>query len=260
MYTAQQQQATLNTMINFIAAQIKNGDTFKRTLNCNFVQRRPSWGGQQKGLPVMQIGLADNGRHTNKDLWLAHLSAKGTGVKRSWKEAVLLAKDGKWMFVEYSHINSSPVIGSFVSDDPKHHSDALLAHELAHAVQYFCKDNNDHQFGTDYTAHKGVFKNIYAILRKEFVNPFLNDEFITDVLDMPEPIEIAPTPTYVAPARTAKPRSGAVAQCFAIFEDLYFNEGIFDRKIAMQMGTEAGLNKSTLGRQWIEWQKARGLR
>lgn len=81
-------------------------------------------------------------------------------------------------FLEYSNIKSDPVIGSLVGVSWTKAVDALIAHEIAHAVQYFpnTKKNAMAAFGFNDSQsrslknHNVFWQKIYADLRAKFVN------------------------------------------------------------------------------------------
>jgi hypothetical protein len=81
---------------------------------------------------------------------------------------------------EYSSYSSHPVIGSFLTTDWKLAVEALIAHELAHLVQYALKRDTGHQLhrgggfyeglGQSATGHGDFFQNIYKIFRGQWIN------------------------------------------------------------------------------------------
>ncbi len=61
-------------------------------------------------------------------------------------------------FQEYRSFRHDPEIGDFISDDTQHHIQAVVAHEIAHAVNHW----NGH------TGHGPEWKYSYRLLRREF--------------------------------------------------------------------------------------------
>lgn len=74
-------------------------------------------------------------------------------------------------FVEYESFAKDPTIGTFCGNSWEKALNALLAHEIAHAIQYSIKDNEIIEMLGGYSIGHGVFwKNIYTLLRVNFVN------------------------------------------------------------------------------------------
>lgn len=88
-------------------------------------------------------------------------------------------------FLEYEQYSKNTVIGSFRSNSWRICVSALIAHELAHAVQ-FTIPVSDSSFSIDYTTthtlgeyepgHGAFFQNIYRALRKEFINKQVSND------------------------------------------------------------------------------------
>lgn len=117
---------------------IKRPATFKRKLNVKVTKIRGCWGGlDHKQRPQISFGLL-------------HTDVRGTNT-----------------FVEYKHIHKHKVIGGFESENHLHARMAVVAHELAHAIDHW---NEDSGWG----AHKDTWRFIYGQIRRTWVNPLLN--------------------------------------------------------------------------------------
>lgn len=77
-----------------------------------------------------------------------------------------------YQFKEYPSFDADRYIGGFFSTDPHHKLEAILAHEVAHAVQFFSYTKT----GTKCKPHGPVFKHYYKLLRQEFVNKKLPEQ------------------------------------------------------------------------------------
>jgi hypothetical protein len=77
-----------------------------------------------------------------------------------------------YKFNEYPSFDKDKQIGGFYSTDPHHKLEAILAHEVAHAVQFLAYK----KLNTKCKPHGPMFKNYYAMLREEFVNPKLPEQ------------------------------------------------------------------------------------
>lgn len=72
---------------------------------------------------------------------------------------------------EYKSFAADPVIGTFEGRCWEAAVNCLVAHELAHAIQYTLRNPEVVQeLGGFNKGHKSFWKNIYAILRQEYVN------------------------------------------------------------------------------------------
>lgn len=233
--------AKIHAMIDFMGSRIPRADAFKNRLTIKFSNRaKGSYGGWSGG-PTMTIGLNDNGRHTDRDAWIARMASRDPSLaKRSWKEAIEGAKRDEWWFIEYSHINKDPEIGAFKSDNAEHHMDALLAHELSHAIQYWIKYESKYFYdttGKDFSAHGEIWRDLYRALRNEFINPYLD------------------RPAKQIQAKIARPRStGMIARCWEHFDEC-IAEGLTARPDMILTGTLKGLTKGTLSTQYSKWKK-----
>lgn len=118
-----------------------------------------SWGGTHNGgIPFVQLGLQNI------------ISA--------------VQNDGTTDFPEYPSFAFDKVIGSLVDVHWTKVVSALIAHEIAHAIQYFGPLNAvDVLFASksevtrlDLRGHKKLWKNIYKDLRIQFVNSSIKNE------------------------------------------------------------------------------------
>ena len=90
----------------------------------------------------------------------------GPGINMAMYWAVPNNHGNTYRYSEYPSFDSDRYIGGFYSQDPYHKLEAILVHEIAHAVQFFYYKKS----GTKCTPHGPVFKKYYKILREEFVN------------------------------------------------------------------------------------------
>lgn len=111
---------------------VKRPKTFKRHLVIQIKQVRRGWGGLTR--------RTNKGRR-NPRITIPRRFACATGL-----------------FPEYKSFQKDHQIGSFQSDDPRHHIAAVVAHEVAHAA--------DHWNG-DFSSHGSEWKGRYRTLRKE---------------------------------------------------------------------------------------------
>ncbi len=129
---------------------------FKDKLKVHTKNINGAWGGSQNGFPTVSIGRTD--RCFDKEEFNAMLLRINNHQKPNWESAVQMARENEWMYVEYQSFYSHSEIGSFISDSRQDHVDALVAHELAHAIDHFNKDCSRHQ---------KPWKQKYAFLRRE---------------------------------------------------------------------------------------------
>lgn len=69
-------------------------------------------------------------------------------------------------FYEYKAYDSDAEIGGFFTNNSEHYNQAIILHEVSHAVQYYSYKLNSFRC----KPHGIVFKNYYRQLRKEFLN------------------------------------------------------------------------------------------
>lgn len=69
-------------------------------------------------------------------------------------------------FYEYRSFDNDSVIGGFYTDDSQQYNQAIILHEMAHAVQFYTYRLKN----TRCKPHGPMFKNYYSMLRKAFLN------------------------------------------------------------------------------------------
>lgn len=167
--TASKMEAYIQAKYNVPNFQLKVGVTFAE-------RRKVSRGGTRAGMPFINI------------------------VGKKYAEA---AESGNLTyFNEYAHIRNDPVIGQLLAVSWQKALSGLIAHEVAHAVQFYptTKSSAMSLLGIEKTdrndkmleKHNWFWQRIYADLRTEFVN-----EKSADIDAMP--IEV--TPKTVRPQR-----------------------------------------------------------
>lgn len=90
----------------------------------------------------------------------------GPGINIAMHWAVPSVEGETYRFREYASFDSDKVIGGFYSKRPYDKLEAILAHEVAHAVQFFSYKKLDIRC----KPHGPVFKKYYGMLREAFVN------------------------------------------------------------------------------------------
>jgi len=98
--------------------------------------------------------------------------ADGPGINMAMKQAYNNCKGETYRFMEYASFDADKNIGGFYSIDPYHKLEAILLHEIAHALQFFSYGKN----GVRCKPHGPVFKNFYKRLRCEFLNHKLPEQ------------------------------------------------------------------------------------
>lgn len=82
-------------------------------------------------------------------------------------------------FIEYQDYADNQHIGAFKSNDWKTCARALIAHELAHCVQFtlpnesLSSESAFHGLGPYSSGHGEFFRKIYSVLRRNFVNDYV---------------------------------------------------------------------------------------
>lgn len=98
---------------------------------------------------------------------------KGPGINIAMYPATSSLRFGKiHRFKEYASYDADKEIGGFYFTDSEHKIAALVAHEVAHAVQYYYYSKS----GVIDRPHGDVFKNYYRMLRTRFVNSMLPEQ------------------------------------------------------------------------------------
>lgn len=98
--------------------------------------------------------------------------ADGPGINMAM---ALLPKTPKGItlrFYEYRSFDTDPHIGGFYTDDSNQHNQAIVLHEVAHAVQFYSYKINN----TRCKPHGPMFKNFYKRLRQGMLNPYLPNQ------------------------------------------------------------------------------------
>lgn len=77
-----------------------------------------------------------------------------------------------YRFYEYPSFDANNTIGGFYSRRPYDKLEAIIAHEVAHAIQFFAYK----KLNTRCKPHGPIFKEYYSILRKQFINSKLPEQ------------------------------------------------------------------------------------
>lgn len=98
--------------------------------------------------------------------------AKGPGINMAMHNSYPNNKGQIYRFYEYASYDMNKTIGGFYATDPTLKLEALLLHEISHAIQYFSYRIT----GTRCKPHGPVFKGYYKQLREHFLNHKLPDQ------------------------------------------------------------------------------------
>lgn len=98
--------------------------------------------------------------------------ANGPGISIAMYSAAPINSPGVYRFYEYPSYDSNSIIGGFYSTNWTHKLEAIIAHEMAHAVQFF----EYAKLGIRCKPHGPLFKKHYAALRTQFVNAQLPNQ------------------------------------------------------------------------------------
>jgi hypothetical protein len=100
----------------------------------------------------------------------------GPGINIAMNGAALINLDDNtiYRFYEYPSYDSNSIIGGFYGKDYTLKLKAIIAHEVAHAVQMF----EYSKFNFRCKPHGAVFKKHYSTFRKLFVNSLLPNQVI----------------------------------------------------------------------------------
>lgn len=98
----------------------------------------------------------------------------GPGINIAMASAALIdkPKDNVYRFYEYKSYDTSKVIGGFYATDYLLKLHAVIAHEVAHAVQFFEYD----KLNTRCKPHGIIFKKYYSIFRESFINEHIPNQ------------------------------------------------------------------------------------
>jgi hypothetical protein len=77
-----------------------------------------------------------------------------------------------YRFFEYPSYDENKSIGGFYSKDPSHKLEAIILHELAHALQF----THYRKYNCRCSPHGPLFKQYYLQLRQEFLNSKLPEQ------------------------------------------------------------------------------------
>lgn len=90
----------------------------------------------------------------------------GPGISIAMYWAMPTNNDEVYKFHEYASYDTDKHIGGFYATDPYLRLEACIAHEVAHAVQFFSYTKTN----TRCSPHGPVFKHYYKLLRQTFIN------------------------------------------------------------------------------------------
>ena len=98
----------------------------------------------------------------------------GPGINMAMHSAALIYHDPRdvYRFYEYPSYDSDATIGGFYSKNYSDKLRALVAHEVAHAVQYY----EYSETGIRCKPHGPVFKKYYSIFRQKYINNTLGNQ------------------------------------------------------------------------------------
>lgn len=105
------------------------------------------------------------GLYQQKGVWVPGISIAMTRYTNTSEDI--------YRWYEYKSFNEDPIIGGFYSNNRMHRVEAVIIHEMAHAIQFW------HSYYNKLTTPKGhgdEFKKYYAILRNTFLNYKLPDQ------------------------------------------------------------------------------------
>lgn len=137
-------------MTEFCRKRFALGEEWTPVVRCDFNPRRKrSWGG------LRRVGGRGNPRVPFMSLVLGRY----------------VGDTAHTTFSEYKRFADDPVIGTFEGKNWEMALACLIAHEIGHCVQYTVKDETVlDELGPRKRGHGDFWQNIYAILRKEFIN------------------------------------------------------------------------------------------
>lgn len=97
------------------------------------------------------------------------LYKQGPGINIGMLHAAT-APNKQYRYREYPSFDADRYIGGFVSERGYDQLEAIILHEIAHAIQFF----ELKKMNTKCTPHGPVFKHYYKLLREEFLNKRLH--------------------------------------------------------------------------------------
>jgi hypothetical protein len=119
---------------------------------------------------------------TKKDIQYAQSIIKITknATSSAGAHRIAITKDywqtGEEHHLEYASFNKHPIIGKIKVASHLEHLIVVVAHELSHHVQWrLCPGLERFKLVLN-TPHGQVFKEVYTVLRKDFVNPIITQK------------------------------------------------------------------------------------
>lgn len=98
----------------------------------------------------------------------------GPGINIAMFNSAMLYHDPKYVyrFYEYPSYDDNKIIGGFYARDTSLKVETIVAHEVAHAIQFF----EYSKFSTRCKPHGPKFKQHYKLLRETFINGRLPEQ------------------------------------------------------------------------------------
>jgi hypothetical protein len=96
----------------------------------------------------------------------------GPGINIAMSQAWPNSAGYTYRFHEYASYDADKIIGGFYSTDPYHKVEAVVLHEIAHALQFVSYKKNN----ITCKPHGPIFKNFYKRLRTQFLNHKLPEQ------------------------------------------------------------------------------------
>jgi hypothetical protein len=129
-----------------------------------------SWyGGTNNSSRKPRISFTTDDFHFDKNFYINMLSQIKGKQQKTWAKAIGSALKEKWMFTEYSRFCEHPIIGNFISNDIVDHINSVVAHEMSHCIVCWNYRKGLYK-NIRVKSHGAQFRQIYKILRREWVN------------------------------------------------------------------------------------------
>jgi len=109
---------------------------------------------------------------TNRRCSRGGIYKDGPGINIAMHSSVPRVVGETYRFREYASFDADKVIGGFYSKRPYDKLEVIIAHEVAHAIQFFAYK----KLNTRCKPHGPMFKQYYAMLRTEYINPKLPEQ------------------------------------------------------------------------------------
>jgi hypothetical protein len=122
---------------------------------------------------VLHIKLDWSSRRTSSR---GGLYIHGPGINIAMMPAWPNNQGEVYRFYEYKSYDANKTIGGFYSTEPQHKLEAIILHEIAHAIQFVDYKKNNYRC----SPHGPVFKKFYTMLRQEFLNDRLPDQTLLE--------------------------------------------------------------------------------